>query len=75
MWLPVYAGLTGLLALRAPRLGAVWLGAAVTLPLIAFAFLSVGWSIAPEVTLRRSVALLFTILLGLQSRPDTAGAA
>lgn len=65
LWLPVYAGVAGLLILRAPRLGRVWLGAGLTLALVAWAFASTRWSIAPELTERRSLALLFTSLFGL----------
>jgi len=64
MWLPIYAVITGFLVLRAPRLGRVWVGGLATLALVAFAFMSVSWSVAPDITLRRSVALLFTSLLG-----------
>lgn len=65
VWMPIYAGLAGLLVLRAPRLPRVWLGAALSLMLVAFAFLSTRWSIAPDITSRRALALLFTTLFGL----------
>ncbi|MDC7693895.1 O-antigen ligase [Asticcacaulis sp. DXS10W] len=65
LWLPVY-GLTLLLSLiRAHRflriLPALGMGAA----LVALCYASGWWSINPEVTSRRSLALAFTILFGL----------
>lgn len=65
IWLPVYGGLAFMAVLRAPRLGRVWLGAGFTLALVGLAFLSQRWSIAPDVTGRRSIALLFTSVFGL----------
>jgi exopolysaccharide production protein ExoQ len=65
IWLPVYAGLAGLAVLRAPKLASVWLPALAAGALVALAFYSAKWSIAPDVTERRSIALLFTTLFGL----------
>ncbi|HTK34159.1 MAG TPA: O-antigen ligase family protein [Caulobacteraceae bacterium] len=65
MWLPVY-GVVGLLLLRDPaRASRVWIGGALSLVLVAWAFASSRWSIDADVTTRRSVALMFTTLFGL----------
>lgn len=65
MWLPVYAVMGLLLAWRIGMLGSVWAGAALTLALSALAFASAAWSVAPDITVRRSVALLFCTAFGL----------
>ena len=65
VWLPIYAGLAVLLAWRAPRLGRVWAGGLLALALVAWAFASQTWSIAPDLSQRRAIALLFTTLFGL----------
>jgi O-antigen ligase len=65
IWLPVY-GLIGLMLAANPlRATRVALPAMMSLILVAWAFASSRWSIAPDVTLRRSIALLFTTLFGL----------
>jgi O-antigen ligase len=65
IWLPVY-GLIGLLLLSNPaRISRVALVAVLSLALVGWAFLSSRWSIHPDVTVRRSIALLFTTLFGL----------
>jgi exopolysaccharide production protein ExoQ len=65
IWLPVY-GLVGLLLFRDPaRASRVWIGGALSLVLVAWAFASSRWSIDADVTFRRSIAILFTTLFGL----------
>jgi O-antigen ligase len=65
MWLPTY-GLVAALFLRDPlRASRVAVGAGLSLVLCAWAFVSMKWSIHPDVTLRRSIALLFTTVFGL----------
>ena len=65
MWLPVYGGLALFAAARVSRLGSVWPAALLTAPLIVLAFVSWDWSLIPDVTLRRAVALAFTTFFGL----------
>ena len=52
-------------AWRAPRLARAWLPAAMFAVLTAWAYASQSWSIFPDVTHRRVIALAFTTLLGL----------
>jgi O-antigen ligase len=65
VWVPVYGGVAAMAMLRAPRLARVWVGAGLTLALVAWAMASERWSIAPDLTGRRSIALLFTSVFGL----------
>lgn len=65
VWPPIYAGCVGVAMLRAPRMGSVWITAASVGALVLLAFASERWSVAPEVTQRRSIALLFTSFMGL----------
>ncbi|HTI66949.1 MAG TPA: O-antigen ligase family protein [Caulobacteraceae bacterium] len=65
MWLPVY-GMIAALALRDPlRITRVAVGVAMGMVLVGWAFASSRWSIHPDITVRRSIALLFTTLFGL----------
>ena len=65
MWVPIY----GLIALactaRIAVLPRVFWGAVALLPLLLLAGISTQWSILPDFTLRRTVALGFTSLFGL----------
>jgi len=64
-WLVIY-GMTGVLVLRHHRLIHRALGGNATLwGLVGLAIISAGWSVAPGLTLRRSVALLGTTAFGL----------
>lgn len=64
-WLAMYA-VTSVLILRHHRLVRAALGGNATLwGLVGLAVLSAGWSVAPTLTLRRSVALLGTTAFGL----------
>lgn len=65
VWLPVYAGALGLSLWRAPRLMRAWLPAALFALLVGWAYASQSWSIFPEVTHRRVIALALTTLLGV----------
>lgn len=65
MWLPVYGVVVALIVGRLPRMASVWPGALLTLALVAYAFVSIGWSVAPDISMRRAVALLFCTLFGL----------
>ena len=65
VWLPVYAGALGLSLWRAPRLMRAWLPAALFAVLVGWAYASQAWSIFPEVTHRRVIALALTTLLGV----------
>jgi O-antigen ligase len=75
MWLPVY-GLIGLLAaLRFPQLMRFWLPAAMVLVLLAWVFASVQWSIFPQITERRAIAVTATTLFGLYLAASYGGRA
>jgi exopolysaccharide production protein ExoQ len=65
LWLPVYAVIAGLTLLRLPDIGRYWAPALGLLLLIAWTFASVTWSIAPDITMRRAVAVAITTLFGL----------
>ena len=65
IWLPVYAASLGLALWRAPRLARAWLPCALCALMVGWAAASQQWSILPDVTQRRVVALAFTTLLGL----------
>lgn len=65
MWLPCYGVIILLMALRSPRLTAVWPAAVILLPLVGWAFLSRYWSLEPDATFRRALALAFATLFGL----------
>lgn len=65
LWLPVYA-LTALAALmRLPDMVRVFWGGVLLAPLLLLAGLSQQWSIAPDITIRRTIALSFTGLFSL----------
>lgn len=65
MWLPVYGIMAGLLVLRLKIMPRVWIAGVLTAGIVGIAFASTLWSIMPDVTIRRAVALLFTSLLGM----------
>lgn len=65
MWLPIYA-LTALACVaRIALLTRVFWGALALLPLLLLAGVSIEWSILPDITFRRTIALGFTSLFGL----------
>lgn len=65
MWLPVYA-LTGALAvMRFPQIVRFWVPAAMLFVLVGWVFASVQWSIFPEISQRRAIAVAATTLFGL----------
>lgn len=75
MWLPVY-GLTGLLALlRFPQIIRFWAPAGLLFLLVGWVFASVEWSIFPEITQRRAVAVAATTLFGLYLAASFSGRA
>lgn len=62
LWLPVYAGGAFLLCLHIRKVfGDIWLGWAAWLT-VGLAFASTTWSIEPSVTLKKSIALLGSML-------------
>jgi O-antigen ligase len=65
MWLPVYALTAGLAAVRWRAMTKVWLPTMLVGLLVVLAWASYSWSIAPEVTGRRAMALVFTSLFGV----------
>ncbi|MDP3854241.1 O-antigen ligase [Phenylobacterium sp.] len=73
MWLPVYGLIAVLAAFRLPQLFRFWGPALAFFLLVGWAFASVLWSIDPDVTLRRAVALAATTLLGLYLASSLGG--
>jgi O-antigen ligase len=65
MWLPVYGLTAGLAAVQWRAMLKAWLPLTLIGLLIVLAWASAAWSIAPEVTGRRAMALVFTSLFGL----------
>ena len=65
IWLPIYAIILGLAAWRWRELRRAWLPALLLLVLIGWTFASVGWSVAPDITLRRAVAVAISTLFGV----------
>ena len=64
-WLPIYAATLALCALRWKALLRYWLPAAFALAVVGWAWASKDWSVIPEISSRRAMALAFTTLLGL----------
>lgn len=75
VWLPVYAVTLGLAILRARQVLVVWPAIVIVAGLTALAFLSSRWSLEPDTTVRRSIALgmsmLFALYLGAAWRGPT----
>lgn len=65
VWLPVFAGALALSAWRAPRLLRAWLPILLVALLVAWAQATKSWSLAPDVTGRRVLALALTTVLGI----------
>ncbi len=65
MWLPVYGLVGALAAVRWREMRRAWLPLTLVGALMALAWASSAWSIAPEVTGRRVMALVFTSLFGV----------
>lgn len=65
LWLPVYGAVAVLLALRPLAVTKVAVPLVMSLFLVGWSFLSTRWSMQPDVSLRRTIALLFTNLFGL----------
>ena len=72
VWLPVYAVVAGLIAFRAPQLVRAWPAWLLVGLTVLLAFASKYWSIDPEVTQRRTLALAiasgFAVYLGAAFR-------
>jgi O-antigen ligase len=64
-WLPAYAAIAWLVIWRFQRLAAYWFPAVAALALVALAFASQWWSLAPDVTGRRVIALGVTTVFAL----------
>lgn len=68
IWLPAYAVILGLVIRRARAIAAVWPALLIAGALAGFAFLSSRWSLEPDTTVRRAIALgismLFAVYLG-----------
>ena len=72
VWLPVYAAVAGLMLARFERVVRVWPAWIALMALVALTFASKYWSIDPEVTQRRVIAMAitgaFSIYLGAAFR-------
>ena len=64
LWPPAYALILIGVAARLSRFGSIWLAVALTAPILLLALASTQWSLVPDVTIRRAVALIFTSLFG-----------
>jgi O-antigen ligase len=60
VWLPVYAAVAGLVLLRFERVARAWPAWIALMALVALTFASKYWSIDPEVTGRRVIAMAIT---------------
>lgn len=68
IWLPVYATIAGLIVIRFDKVVRVWPAWIALLAMVALAFASKYWSLAPDVTVRRVIAMTinasFAVYLG-----------
>ena len=65
LWYPVYIlGLLGLMRIWREASKQL-LGATMLIGLLVYTFMSMGWSVEPDVTFRRSIALIMTTLFGV----------
>jgi exopolysaccharide production protein ExoQ len=65
IWLPVYAVILGLAAWRWRELKRAWFPILLLLVLLGWTFASVTWSVAPDITMRRAVAVSISSLFGV----------
>ncbi|MBX7248050.1 MAG: O-antigen ligase family protein [Caulobacteraceae bacterium] len=65
IWLPVYAVILGLVGRRAAAIFEIWPAVLATLALVGLAFVSSRWSLEPDTTVRRSIALGMSMLFAL----------
>jgi O-antigen ligase len=65
IWLPIYAVIVGLVIRRAREIAALWPAVLISGALTALAFVSSRWSLEPDVTVRRSIALAMSMLFAL----------
>jgi exopolysaccharide production protein ExoQ len=65
MWLPVYGCIAVMMLIKPIEMTRMVVPGLMGLVLVGWAAASYRWSIAPDLTLRRSVALLFTTAFGL----------
>lgn len=65
IWPPIYALVLALSVRRIREMAQLWPAALIMLVLLGFAFASRWWSIDPETTGRRTIALGITMLFGL----------
>ena len=65
MWLPVYAAVLMLAIRRAREIAAVWPAVVVAAALAGLAFISHRWSLEPDKSIRRSIALGLSMLFAL----------
>lgn len=72
VWLPVYATIAALIVIRFDKVVRVWPAWIALLALVALAFASKYWSLAPDVTVRRVIAMTinasFAVYLGAAFR-------
>jgi exopolysaccharide production protein ExoQ len=73
IWLPIYVLILGMAAWRFPALKRFWLPAVLFLILVGWAFASTTWSIMPDMTFRRAVAVLITTIFGVYLAASFSG--
>jgi len=65
IWLPVYAVIFGLAVRRAGAIAQLWPAALLVASLVGLAFISSRWSLEPDTTVRRSIALAMSMVFAL----------
>lgn len=65
MWLPAYGLMIVLMAARLSKMTSVWLGALLVTPVVGWAYASQIWSLMPEVSSRRGMALILPTMFAL----------
>jgi len=65
MWFPVYGVIGAMMVVRYRRMLSVWPAALLLSLVVGWAFATYLWSVAPDVTFRRAVALSFASFFGL----------
>lgn len=65
VWLPAYAAILGMMALRYEAMARLWFPLLLLLMLAGLAYASRYWSLAPDITVRRVIALVMSTLFAV----------
>lgn len=65
VWLPAYAAILGMMALRFEAMARLWFPLLILLMLAGLAYASRYWSLAPDITVRRVIALFMSTLFAV----------